>query len=108
MRVTSSRLILVLLSLFCVFSFTLSDETATATDDAIAVDDAAASEDVVVDPDADNDDGDFDVTDLLPGLENVDSDSFVKNYIMGNPEWYQKPFDPVSTMLYIYIYINYE
>ena len=82
---SSSRLLLVLLGLFCVLSLSLGDETATATEVTTTT-------------------TDFEVQDLLPGVAaNVNSDSdntFVKNHILGNPELYQKPFDPVSTVSY--------
>jgi len=39
------------------------------------------------------DENDFDVTDLLPGLDE-DSDNFIKNYIIGQPEFYRQDYDP--------------
>ena len=102
MRVTRCRLKLVLLSLFCVLSLTLSDEITTATDDDAVIE---ATDDG--DNGEEDDDEGFDIQDLLPGVENVESDSFVKNYILGNPEWYQKPFDPVSNTIVTVSCISY-
>jgi len=105
MRVTSCRLILLLLILLCALSLTLSEETATATDDDAVVE--AADDDGDGDNGEEDDDEGFDIQDLLPGVENVESDSFVKNYILGNPEWYQKPFDPVSNTIVTVSCISY-
>lgn len=41
-----------------------------------------------------DDDGAFEIEDLLPGFDNSYTESFVKNYILGNPEYYQEEYDP--------------
>jgi hypothetical protein len=86
----SGRWLLVLLGLFGILSVALGEE-ATVTNS------TAPPTDGKGDGEEGDDDGAFDVKDLLPGFEETKNTNFVSNYIMGDPQYYTEVYDPVST-----------
>mmetsp|Transcript_19053 Transcript_19053/g.39261 ORF Transcript_19053/g.39261 Transcript_19053/m.39261 type:complete len:742 (-) Transcript_19053:417-2642(-) len=116
-------LFLVLLGLFCLLSVSLGEETTStitrtttrALEDATSGEGGGGEAEATANPtggevgaddsetettgeenendENENDDGAFDVKDLLPGLDDTDSDSFVKNYILGQPEYYTEVYN---------------
>ena len=79
----SCRRLLALLALFGAFAVSIGEETAAgetagATMSPTEVDDA------------------FTINDLLPGLGDSEEESFVENYIMGQPIYYKETYEPVS------------
>ncbi len=81
----SCRRLLVLLALFGVFAVSIGEETA-----------AGESDGATMNP-TETDDA-FTINDLLPGIEDSEKDSFVENYIMGQPIYYKETYEPVSTV----------
>eukprot|EP00536_Pseudo-nitzschia_multiseries_P010195 jgi/Psemu1/25317/gm1.25317_g len=116
MRATRCIVFVLLLGLVCLFATGAGEETTAvtaATDDAAdaTADADAATDDAVIDDAAagesetgegeddegengDDDDDGFEIKDLLPGFDGTSSDNFVKNYILGRPEYYQEVYDP--------------
>lgn len=103
----SGRWMLVLLGLLCVVSVSLGEENVFEDGSISGGEDLSNGEtEATATPtkgetgdgegEDETDDGEFDVKDLLPGLEDVDSDNFIKNYIMGQPKYYRQDYDPVS------------
>jgi len=94
---------LVLLGLFGLLSVCLGEETVfggatlvpaeTNSDGEVTVAPTGKDDGESKDENED-DDSAFDVKDLLPGLDDSDSDNFVKNYIMGQPEYYSAKYNP--------------
>ena len=79
----SCRSLLVLLALFSFVGVSIGDESAVGGNDGATI------------SPTETDDG-FNVNDLLPGLEDPNRDSFVQNYIMGQPMYYKDIYEPVS------------
>ena len=88
--IRSSRCLLVLLALFGVLSESLGEET--NADSGATVE----GENPEADAEAEATDDDFELNELMPGLEDPNKNSFIENYIMGEPEFYREAFDPVS------------
>ena len=79
----SCRSLLVLLALFSFVGVSIGDESAVGGNDGATI------------SPTETDDG-FNVNDLLPGLDDPNKDSFVENYIMGQPIYYKDSCEPVS------------
>ena len=79
------RCLLVLLALLGILSVCLGDETAGEGGATIEGETEATTDD------------EFELNDLLPGIEDPNSKSFVENFIMGNSEVYTQVFDPVRS-----------
>ena len=103
--IRSGRWLLVLLVLIILLSISLGEETTdkgAVTDagtDAVGTNSTSnqTNQTLVEEGDSTTDDGNF-VGDLLPGLED-EKDSFVSNYIMGDPKYYRYNYTAVSIRL---------
>eukprot|EP00537_Pseudo-nitzschia_pungens_P005384 CAMPEP_0172359134 /NCGR_PEP_ID=MMETSP1060-20121228/3365_1 /TAXON_ID=37318 /ORGANISM="Pseudo-nitzschia pungens, Strain cf. cingulata" /LENGTH=721 /DNA_ID=CAMNT_0013080639 /DNA_START=295 /DNA_END=2463 /DNA_ORIENTATION=+ len=98
MRATKRILFFLLLVLACLLTTAVGEETAvdTVSNEVAATaapDGETAEGDGESEGDDDDDDDGFEIKDLLPGFNDKDSDNFVKNYILGKPEYYQEVYD---------------
>ena len=99
----SGRWLLLLVCLWGVISVSMGEENASeggglSEGEDLSNGETEATTEEIVDGEGgnENDDGEFDVKDLLPGLDDADSENFIKNYIMGQPEYYRQDYVPVS------------